>query len=211
VNFFGHTVLAVQRSAEPAFVLGSMLPDFATMIRARPPRTEHADIDSGMQFHWRTDEVFHRSTAFLTLTRRAVQWLSARGVRNGSALAVAHIGVEILLDAALSGDEPAQRAYRAALEGAAADDLGRYVGWASEEQRDRFGALRTRLLARGPIAGDLAPETVAERLRYTLADRPRLSLDDASVVTVRDWASTARADIDACASGLVRELARELR
>ena len=90
MNFFGHTVLAVQRSAEPAFVLGAMLPDFATMIRARPPRTEHADIDSGMQFHWRTDEVFHRSTAFLTLTRRAVGWLSARGVRAGSALAVFH-------------------------------------------------------------------------------------------------------------------------
>ena len=151
MNYFGHTVLAVRRSSEPAFVLGSMLPDFATMIRARPPRTEHADIDLGMQFHWRTDEVFHRSTAFLTLTRRAVGWLSARGVRAGSALAVAHVGVEILLDAALSGDERAQRAYRAALEGAAPDDLGQHVGWASEEQRDRFGALRTRLLARGAI------------------------------------------------------------
>src|SRR2546426_388483 len=67
VNFFGHTVVAVTRSTEPAFVLGSMLPDFATIIRARPPRTEHTDLDSGMQFHWRTDEVFHRSAAFLTL------------------------------------------------------------------------------------------------------------------------------------------------
>ena len=26
MNFFGHTVLAVKRSTEPAFVLGSMLP-----------------------------------------------------------------------------------------------------------------------------------------------------------------------------------------
>ncbi|MGH7305861.1 MAG: hypothetical protein ACRELZ_21460, partial [Candidatus Rokuibacteriota bacterium] len=56
MNFFGHTVLAVRRSTDPAFVLGSMLPDFATMIQARPPDTEHADIESGMQFHWRTDE-----------------------------------------------------------------------------------------------------------------------------------------------------------
>jgi len=210
VNFFGHTVLAVRRSTEPAFVLGSMLPDFATMIRARPPRSEHTDIDSGMQFHWRTDEVFHRSAAFLTLTRQAVVWLSARGVRSGSAIAVAHIGVEVLLDAALSDDACAQRAYRAALEGAAPDELGRYIGWVSAQQRDRFGALRARLLARGAITADIAPETVAERLRYALADRPRLSLDDASVLTVRDWARIARPDINASAAPLLQDLTAQL-
>ena len=211
MNFFGHSVLAVRRSAEPAFVLGSMLPDFATMIRARPPRTEHADIESGMQFHWRTDEVFHRSTAFLTLTHRAVEWLSARGVRSGSALAVAHIGVEILLDGALSGDAVALAAYRAALEGAAHAELGRYLGWTSDEQRARFGALRDRLLARGPITGDLAAETVAERLRYTLADRPRLALDEASILTVRDWARIARPDVESTAAPLIEHLAAQLR
>ena len=207
MNFFGHTVLAVKRRKDPAFVLGSMLPDFATMIRARPPHTEHVDIDSGMQFHWRTDEVFHRSPAFLALTRQAVVWLSARGVRSGSALAVAHVGVEVLLDAALSDDEGAQHAYRAALEGAAPDDLGRYVEWASDEQRDRFTTLRGRLLARGAVTADIAPDTVAERLRSALADRPRLSLDDTSVQTVRDWARTARADVSAQAAPLIKEIA----
>jgi hypothetical protein len=210
VNFFGHTVLAVRRSTEPAFVLGSMLPDFATMIRARPPRAEHADIESGMQFHWRTDEVFHRSAAFLTLSQRALTWLSAHGVQRGSALAVAHIGVEVLLDAALATDDRAQAAYRAALEDAADGELGRHIGWASDEARARFAGLRKRLLARGAIAGDIGPETVAERLRHALADRPRLSLDDASVLTVRDWARIARPDIDACAAPLVRELAELL-
>jgi hypothetical protein len=210
MNFFGHTVLAVKRSTEPAFVLGSMLPDFATMIGGRPPRADHTGIHSGMQFHWRTDEVFHRSAAFLALTHRAVGWLSARGVRSGSALAVAHIGVEVLLDAALSHDECAQRAYRAALEGAAQQGLGQYVGWASDEQRDRFGALRARLLARGAITRDIAPETVAERLRVALAARPRLSLDDASVLTVRDWARIARPDIEACAAPLLQDLTAQL-
>lgn len=210
MNFFGHTVLAVRRSTDPAFVLGSMLPDFATMIRARSPRTAHADIDSGMQFHWKTDEAFHRSAAFLALTHRAVGWLSARGVRSGSALAVAHVGVEILLDAALADDDCAQKAYRAALEGAAHDGLGRFLGWALDEQRARFDALRARLLARGAVAGDITPDTVAERLRYTLADRPRLALDDASVLTVRDWARIARADIDARAPTLVEDLTAQL-
>jgi acyl carrier protein phosphodiesterase len=210
VNFFGHTVLAVKRSADPAFVLGSMLPDFATMIRARPPRTEHADIDSGIQFHWRTDEVFHRSPAFRTLTHRAFVWLSMRGVRSGSAHAVAHVGVEILLDAALSDDDGAQHAYRAALVGAAPADLGRRLGWASDEQRDRFDALRERLLARGAITREIAPDTVAERLRSVLADRPRLSLDDTSVQTVRDWARVARAEVSACAAPLVQDLSVQL-
>ena len=211
MNYFGHTVLAVRRSSEPAFVLGSMLPDFATMIGARPPGVEHADIESGMQFHWRTDEVFHQSPAFLALTHQALTWLSARGVQRGSALAVAHIGVEVLLDAALAGDDRAQAAYRAALEGASAAELGRHIGWTSDTARARFASLRERLLARGPIAGDIAPETVAARLRYALAGRPRLSLDDASVLTVRDWARIARPDVDACAAPLVRELAELLR
>ena len=210
MNFFGHTVLAVKRSADPAFVLGSMLPDFATMIRARPPRTQHADVDSGIQFHWRTDEVFHRSPAFRTLTHRAFVWLSMRGVRSGSAHAVAHVGVEILLDAALSDDDGAQHAYRAALVEAAPADLGRWLGWASDEQRDRFDALRERLLARGAITGEIAPDIVAERLRSVLADRPRLSLDDTSVQMVRDWARVARAEVSACAAPLVQDLSVQL-
>jgi hypothetical protein len=210
VNFFGHSVLAVRRSTDPAFVLGSMLPDFATMIRARAPGTGHADIESGMQFHWRTDEVFHRSPAFLALTRQAVVWLSARGVRSGSALAVAHVGVEVMLDAALSGDDRAQRAYRAALESAARDGLGRQVSWTSGEEADRFDGLRSRLLARGAITSDLAPETVADRLRSALAARPRLALDDASVQAVRDWARVARPDITASATPLIDYLAAQL-
>ena len=210
MNFFGHTVLAVKRSTDPAFVLGSMLPDFATMIRARPPHAEHADIDSGMKFHWRTDEIFHRSPAFQALSHRAYVWLSARGVRAGSALAVAHVGVEILLDAALAGDACAQRAYRAALEGAAPEGLGRHVGWASGEQRDRFDALRGRLLARGAIVGDIAPDSVAERLRVVLVDRPRLSLDDSSILVVRNWARIAHPEVVAGAANLIEDLAAQL-
>ena len=210
MNFFGHTVLAVKRSADRAFVLGSMLPDFATMIRARPPHTKHTDIGCGMQFHWKTDDVFHRSPAFLALTHAAFDWLSARGVRSGSALAVAHVGVEILLDAALSGDECAQRAYRAALEGAAHDDLGRHVEWASDDQRDRFASLRRRLIARGEIAGDITPDTVAERLRIVLADRPRLSLDDTAIHTVRDWARIAHPEVSARAPDLIQDLTTQL-
>ena len=210
MNYFGHTVLAVRCGGDRAFVLGAMVPDFAAMIRARPPRAEHVDIDSGMRFHWKTDEVFHRSAAFRQLTRQAVAWLSARGVRSGSALAVAHIGVELLIDAALSGDSPAQRAYLEALSDAAHGKLGQYLTWASSEERVRFDHLRARLLSRGAIDGDIGPETVAERLRRALADRPRLALDDAAVLAARDWAFAAGPGVSACAAPLVNELAAQL-
>jgi hypothetical protein len=210
VNFFGHAVLAVRRSADPAFVLGAMLPDFATMIRARPPLTEHTAIDLGMRFHWRTDDAFHRSQAFGDLTHAAVTWLSARGLRSGSALAAAHVGVEILLDAALAGDAPAQQAYLAALDGAAPRELGRHVTWASDDQSARFDHLRERLRERGAIVGAIAPDVVAGRLRRALADRPRLALDDAAEVVVREWVTTARAQISSCAGPLVQDLSAQL-
>ena len=75
------------------------------MIRARPPRVDHADVDSGMRFHWRTDEVFHRSARLPTADpsgggvaigagrperQRARQWRTSAS--------------SLLLDAALSGD-----------------------------------------------------------------------------------------------------------
>jgi len=195
VNFFGHAVLAIRRSADPAFVLGAMLPDFATMIRARPPLTEHTAIDLGMRFHWRTDDAFHRSQAFGDLTHAAVRWLSARGVRGGRALAAAHVGVEILLDSALAGDTPAQQAYLAALDGAAPRELGRHVTWASDDQTVRFDNLRERLRERGAIVADIAPDVVAGRLRRALADRPRLALDDAAELAVGEWVTAARDEI----------------
>lgn len=210
MNFFGHAVLAVRRNVDPAFVLGAMLPDFATMIRARPPATEHAAIDQGMRFHWRTDDAFHRSPAFGDLTHAAVTWLSARGVRSGSALAAAHVGVEILLDAALAGDALAQRAYLAALDGAGPDGLARHVTWASDDQAARFDNLRERLRERGAIVADVTPEVVAGRLRRVLHDRPRLALDDPAELAVREWVATARARISATAVPLVQELTARL-
>src|SRR6185436_10899396 len=106
------------------------------------------------------------------------RWGACRpGVRSGSALAAAHVGVEVLLDAALSDDECAQGAYRAALEGAAPSDLGRYVEWASDEQRDRFAAPRTAAGARRDhgrhLPGDRrrAPPLSAGRAPAPLAGR----------------------------------------
>jgi hypothetical protein len=210
VNYLGHAAVATWRSQDRAFVLGAMLPDFATMIGARPPATTHAGLAAGMQFHYRTDEVFHRSAGFLELTRSAFGWLLARGVDRGRARAIAHVGVELLLDADLSRAEPVRRAYVAALHGGAAHELGRHLTWGEPQGRLGFEDLRARLLVRGVTEDDPSPDVISQRLRRALAARPRLALDDAAELVARDWAMMARPLVAARAVGLARELAERL-
>ena len=210
MNFYGHAVVAAWRRAEPAFVLGAMLPDFATMIRARPPESGHEAIEQGIAFHHETDEVFHRNPTFLDLSRAAFDWLLARGVGRGSARAVAHIGVEMLLELPLSADLHAQRLYRAALDGATEAGLGRHVGWRSGQERASFERLRAALVARGEMIADVAPEVIAERLRRALSGRPLLALDEPAARVVRDWIVAVRLTVAIQAQPLVRELSSQL-
>ena len=210
MNYLGHAAVATWRSQDRAFVLGAMLPDFATMIGARPPATTHAGLDAGMRFHYRTDEVFHRSVGFRELTRSAFDWLLARAVERGRARAIAHVGVELLLDADLSQTEPVRRAYLAALHGGAAPELGRHLSWAAPEGARRFEDLRTRLLARGVTADAPAPEVTSQRLRRALSARPRLALDDAATLVALDWLTVAQPQVTARAAGLAREVAEHL-
>ena len=210
MNFFGHAVVAASRDAGAPFVLGAMLPDFAAMIRTRPPGATHARIEAGMAFHHRTDEAFHGCATFLDLSREAFAWLLAHGVGRGSARAVAHVGVEMLLELPLSRDERAQRAYRAALAGAAEDDLGRHVRWISPDERQRFERLRQALLARGPVTEDVGAAVIAERLARALSGRELLALDPAAQLAVREWVSAARSGIASSAGPLVAEIGARL-
>jgi acyl carrier protein phosphodiesterase len=210
MNFFGHAVLAAWRDDARAFVLGAMLPDFAAMIRARPPAASDPAIAAGIEFHHRTDEVFHRSAAFLALSRAALEWLSVRGVGRGSARAVAHIGVEMLLELPLARDARGQRAYLAALDGGADAELGRGVAWGDTDEIARFERLRRALLTRGQVIEDVATDVIAERLARALSSRPLLALDATAQLAVREWIASARADIASRAWPLVADLKSEL-
>jgi len=207
MNYFAHAALAVRRSPDRAFVLGAMLPDFATMIRARPPRTAHSVIEAGVRFHHSTDEAFHRCAAFLDMTRSAFDWLSARGVGRGPARAVAHVGVELLLDASLAHDERAQGAYLGALDGGGPGQLGRHLRWASGDERARFDRLRETLRLRGRVAADVVPALVAERLDRALSARPGLALDNHARRVVPDWVVEMRPLVASRAAPLVETLA----
>jgi len=157
-------------------VLGSMLPDFATMARTRLTLSagrEPSALGQGIALHHRTDDVFHGAPVFTTLLQETLEELTASGVARGTARAVAHIGVEMLIDGELIREAGVQGAYIRALE--ASDDLA--PSFREPLGAERFELLRKRLLALGPPHDYRDPEAVLTRLGHVLAGRPRLAID----------------------------------
>ena len=210
MNFFGHAMVATWQSTHPGFVLGAMLPDFATMIGARVPKVGHADVASGVAFHHDTDRVFHDAPTFRGLQADARRTLRERGLPRPSALAVGHIGVEILLDSAL-GDDPRGRAgYIAALSSGHPSDLGAHVEWASPAQAADYAKLIMVLAERGIPEGAADPSILAWRIARALSSRPRLRLDVDGERIVHEWAESAAPVVALAARELVREVSEGL-
>jgi len=216
MNFFGHALLAQRNEAtrgatRAEFVLGAMLPDFASMLRARPPTTTLDALSAGVSFHHRTDDAFHGCASFLEFSHHASNFLSERGVSRGTARAVAHVGVELLLDAAFARDTAVNEAYLSALACATTPPVRQSVHWQTAESDERFQHLCHRLLERGHVQPTPTSELVAERLRNILADRPRLAMDERGLSVVRNWVESARSQITSRAPQLLREVEQRLQ
>jgi acyl carrier protein phosphodiesterase len=209
MNFFSHAAMARYECDDSGFVLGSMLPDFASMIRARPPRAARDEITAGIAYHHRTDEVFHDSTIFRALCASAFDALRARGVRRGSARAVAHVGIEILLDAVLARDEQARLAYRRALEASVASRLGQHLSWLGDGDSARFDDLRAALERRG-VPESLSAEDVVWRLSRALAGRPLLALAHDAEPAVLDWVIETQPRVSGSAAALIAQVRQGL-
>lgn len=184
MNFIGHATIALWTRNEPAFVLGSMLPDFATMASTRLPREAgrgSGPLAEGIALHLRTDDVFHCAPVFTGLLQETLDELTALGVPRGAARAVGHIGVEMLIDGELVQAQEVQSAYLDALH--AGCDLA--APFADPESARRFESLRKRLLTFGPPCDYREPDVVLARLGRVLAGRPRLALDATSSPIVR--------------------------
>jgi hypothetical protein len=210
VNFFGHAVVAARSDPAPAFVLGAMLPDFSLMLRVRSPITEHPQLLRGIAFHHRTDEVFHGLPTFAALTQDARIWLSEHGLARGSARAIAHVGVEILLDITLRTDEAAVAVYRAALLAGSNQGLGGQLAWHGELDIDRWEGLRQLLLERSSQPPFVGADQLAQRLERALHGRPRLELAATDRPIVATWVDSARAGIAAAVPELIGQLWRGL-
>lgn len=195
MNFFGHATVACWQRREPAFVLGAMLPDFASMSRTRVAAVEHPEAAAGVALHHRTDAAFHRCEAFRVLYRDGVEALRARGLARGAAWGAAHVGIELALDGALVDDRDVGAVYVDALEAA------RHVPirWRDERGAARWQRIHERLAERGVPHDYRDPEIVAQRVGLVLSHRPNLALADGEQAIVARWLRDAAPSIAAAA------------
>lgn len=200
-----HAAVASFYDASPAFVLGAMLPDFFGMlgVKGRPRR---ADLSRGIAFHHASDAAFHDAPAFIAETRRARVALSELGLPKGPARAVAHVGVELLLDPIFLAQPGAQSAYTRALAFAAELEGDVFPG---RDETRRLRELGRSLAARGVISAENL-ETVVQRVRRTLAERPRLALDDVMEAALRKWVVPTRDRVVGCAPDVIQQVLSKL-
>lgn len=169
VNFFGHAAVASWHADDGGWLLGAMLPDFASMIGARLDAQPDPRLAAGVAHHHATDAAFHHAPAVVGLMRDAEARLTARGVRRGPTRAVAHVGVELLLDGVLTRDG----GYRASFAAGLAHPGP--VAWTHGDGDLRFAQLLERLRAAPPPTDLDRGAGVARRLDRILGHRPRLA------------------------------------
>jgi hypothetical protein len=216
MNFFGHAALAACHFADeakangarelPTLCAGAMLPDFIGMLRLTRPALDDAVLARGVAFHHRTDQVFHDLPSFHRLSRQAFAWLSERQLPRGPARAVAHIGIEMLLDEVLAAEQQARDAYRAALE----VPLGPLLTFPAPADAERLAALQKALLGRTATERAPAAELVAERIARSLAGRPRLATDAAGQLLLGSWVTATRPLVAAEAPEVLGALQQQL-
>jgi hypothetical protein len=209
VNFFAHALVASWRSRSPAYGLGAMLPDLASMVGARTPVVDHVEVAAGVELHHATDRAFHRLPVFVRATADFQQRLMRRGVARGPAAGAAHVGFELCLDGALLDEPGAIPSYLAALE-AARGELRAIIPWPEPEATDRWHALVDRLAAWGPPDRYRDLGLVTERVARALASRPRLALDGSATDIVRAEMADIAARAAAAAPGILADLRAEL-
>lgn len=206
MNFFAHAAVAADLDPDPRFVLGSMLPDLASMGRVKLGAVADAWVARGVDCHHRTDAVFHRADWFRTMCRDGERALEAAGVGRGPAAAVAHVGIEMLLDGLLLEQEAAAEAYRSAI--ALDDDFGIEL-----RRGNPLGVRRVlgKLREIGLPDDYRSPERVAMRLEQILRSRPRLAFGPGDEARVVPWLDATRDALAPQAERRLREVTDAVR
>ena len=203
MNFLGHSVIAQELHSGPAFLFGTMLPDFVAMSGARfesvddeaPARRE---LLLGIEVHHATDAVFHSTPHFLRYCSALTVALEEAGVRRGTAMAVGHIGAELLLDRWLLHFVDSTPYMDAVAYGKEHSGFVRM----SKGAGPRLGGLMERL-EEYKLSGYQSVEVIRARLERALGERPRLAVE-----------ASAIAPIEACLASFdepIREDASEWR
>ena len=200
MNFFGHSVVASWRDNRARHVLGSMLPDFETMVRVPLTEVRDPDIQRGIDLHHRTDKAFHRAPTFLGLCAHALDQLAGAGVRRGTARAVGHVGSEMFLDGWLAREPSHVDDYLAALD-LEVDDL---LGW--QDDGHAFSKLHTRLTLWGAPRDYAEPSFVLQRLTDALRLRPALAVLEDESARVAEFMPSLQQMVERAAPELLHEV-----
>jgi hypothetical protein len=187
LNFFAHVCVVCQFSRDDAVAFGAMLPDFASLLGFKTPPTTHRGIALGCELHHLTDAEFHNLRAFRDACHSETTELRQLGFARGPASALAHVGLEFLLDNALFDVAPTHALVHSSLLAATPDGLGRHLEWGLPEHAERFENLRQRLVSMGPPNGRVEPGVLAERLTRTLRHRPRLAVSPSQQEMLVTW------------------------
>ena len=204
MNFFGHAVVAGWQDNRASHLLGSMLPDFETMMRVPLIEVRDPDIQRGIELHHRTDDAFHRAPAFLALCARALGELTEAGVRRGTARAVGHIGSEMFLDGWLAREQAHVDDYLTALE----LEVDGLLGW--QDDGHAFSKLHARLTRWGAPRGYTEPSFVLARLADALRRRPALALLEDQTARVAEFLPSLQQMVEHDAPELLNELRETL-
>lgn len=216
MNFFGHSVLAAWISDDPRVALGSMLPDFASIIRGRAIESKHPAVKRGIELHHQCDRVFHNSDTFLELQAAGRTQLERAGVRNGPRLAVAHVGLELILDAELRhGPGRLERYQRALLVGR---EFAPSLSFTSASRkgldpltlRVAYDELLETLTSRILYLTPHSPQDLVERLTRILSPRQRLRPIQSEQVAMLAWAEMTWPEVARRTEAWMNDLAKQL-
>ena len=189
-----------------------MLPDFVSMAGLRLEAVEgDAPLERGVAFHHQCDDAFHSAPIFVDMMERAREQLEQWGMPSGPAMAIGHVGVELLLDGHLVEQRGVSPEYRAALDSAAeVDVLLRFHGLDRAQGRSRWRILCERLRA-APVPESYRESAfVADRLIKILSSRPRLAVPFGREGLVYDWAAGAQAGVYGRADSLFSQVESRL-
>jgi len=201
VNFFGHAAVASWIESPAGRALGAMLPDFATMCRARLDEPNDATVADGVSLHHATDAVFHRLPAVTALMRELDARLAKLGCARGPRRAVAHIGTELMLDGVLV----TEAAYRASyLAGIGHDATG--VRWRDADGPRHFEFLLDRLRRHGVPEDLQRTDAITQRLQRMLAHRPLLAPSTSDLAAIATALREQQPRIEVAADTVVRAL-----
>lgn len=203
MNFVGHAAVARRVRSDPRWILGSMLPDFASMSGTRIVGANDPDLTAGIVFHHRTDDVFHRTSTFVALQARGTAELKEQGLGRGPARAVAHVGPELLIDGLLLDEVATREAYLRAVTGPFPRHPGLRFARGGEA---RLLRLLARLRRHGVPADYRRPDQVGLRLVRMLAGRPRLALATDDLGVVVPWLEHVRTILEERLPRLMSEL-----